>query len=666
MPVKLEATSGEHPKIGNSELKHDQLGGQAKERTKDPSGREHGGTVVAKEGSTYLVVSTSGLMAGSLDSEKDYTYKYDDENCKTKLAPVAHYNKLLNLVATARESKTTKDIKCNFEKGLAEVYISNDFGRSRAVWRLVFDSGDYKGALNCGKVNQKEISKKLGIESFHDLLEGPQAQNIVAPAPTVQTQKIIEDVPQPDKAAPPPVHQAEDAIYIDSTPANGSVPDVTKESKDVEKPDGMADHTKLYNERQEFIAKTGKVIIAEARRGNESGYVLVQYADKVCVLEETVDTDQYEYSFGTENIFAPRSHLHLLLKLAETGLDSFRRGVKKVRYAENNSSRSDLDVWLFQTCSYEAELRCNLATGAELLRKLKIVDFKTLMERCNTSPQQSKPLPTTRQRDAPIRSRRTSPHTPLAMDDSVLPSTEIVAPMVNGTTENAPVKFYTPCPNRGEYHVIATHLPQKSQRYPESGTYCIVKVNDPSEYRLWIWSQVQDMGSSVKSHAIEPQFHQPDLEALEHIGKNMGGFKAIGHKVITMLTRQYTNKFFANTVIVSIENKEKWLEILEKRTDGNTGPLRCSRTEFVKRGGKYADANAKIQLDTQAGQEYSLYLDKKAKNKNTRSMSRELTPVEVDLIREHSRELSNELTVGIKDLSMRIADVENKLARSQL
>jgi hypothetical protein len=137
--------------------------------------------------------------------------------------------------------------------------------------------------------------------------------------------------------------------------------------------------------------------------------------------------------------------------------------------------------------------------------------------------------------------------------------------------------------------------------------------------------------------------------------------------VHTLLTRP-RGKGFVNTVIVTLEEAEERKEALKRRENGNEGPIQCSMTDFTNCGGDRLVADAKAQLDTEAGLAYHEYCTAKKDNPHIRSKTRELTPIEKDAqdLIQDLRAADDEREEEIDYLRARVVILENKVSKLEL
>jgi hypothetical protein len=146
-----------------------------------------------------------------------------------------------------------------------------------------------------------------------------------------------------------------------------------------------------------------------------------------------------------------------------------------------------------------------------------------------------------------------------------------------------------------------------------------------------------------------------------------GGFTEIKHTVITVLTEERAAENpFINTVMISIDDPTIWAEALTKRADDYKGPVQCSKSAFLKHKGTAQDWEAKLQVGVPAADNYIVYMKEKKekrKGKKVRSRSRELTPVDMELMQR-----MNECESRFDDqtnLHIRVANLENIISKME-
>jgi hypothetical protein len=272
-----------------------------------------GSIIIAKEGKRYLVLHPgSGMRADILDSIEGRNMQIDHE-CREKLAPPSHAEAIRGRVQTA------KGDQIKFAEGLEKVRESNLYG-IRKIWRLEFNNGIEEVGLNCGKTEHGQICSILGINSFHDLLLVQQPQSNAAPAPLVQAQCEMEDV-QPSN--PPPEQDKTGDVQMEGTESEPPTPvisNVKRETPSLGVPIStcnlsmMEKDKRVSEERNEFIEKEGKVIIAE-QVYKQISYALIKEKKEVRIVENTPIIAKCGKSFGPEEdskCFSPPTHLDFL------------------------------------------------------------------------------------------------------------------------------------------------------------------------------------------------------------------------------------------------------------------------------------------------------------------------------------------------------------------
>ncbi|KAH7061036.1 hypothetical protein BKA63DRAFT_497697 [Paraphoma chrysanthemicola] len=445
--------------------------------------------------------------------------------------------------------------------------------------------------------------------------------------------------------------------------------------------------TRMVDDSTSYLETTGIIVAKESRYGllyNGLGMNVVEL-DPMKDYEMAIEPD-----CGMK--LAPQGHIKALDKRVATAVaagqanksdiaEEFSK--KLVRVLESNTFANKRVIWRLEFEGERYGLNCPQMKHREFCAKLGIESFEKLklggtqqpkediarvsqrqvQQGNNAVPEgQGKENPSTAAPVKPQQKQNPTSQPPLPTpssspepsveqhraqrrSSSVVPSVESPAPTTTDANQ-APTKLYTPCVDGKEYHHIATHLPYKYQKKRDD-TPCIVQVGDTLEFRLWTWGDVQrlrakpcaameefdeqDEGGSAE----EWQFHKPDEAALAVV-ENAGGFRKIPHTVHAMLTRWNKHEdTFTNSVLVSVDDTTVWKEILEARKKKNytyEGPLRCSVSEFTKKGGKYAAAMEKLQRDTEAGAkffEYKSALNGKKKSRATgRAREREWTPVD--------------------------------------
>jgi hypothetical protein len=323
----------------------------------------------------------------------------------------------------------------------------------------------------------------------------------------------------------------------------------------------------IYERQQYYIAHTGRVIIAE-EDFDDVTYILVQEEANVRLMADTPETWQYKSFIGPDidsEELTPPSHMVRLLGLADEGIDIFRKKIQGIRRV-NNECRTTLNVeiWLFKLSDHFTELRCEAGKGQDLLRKLRLPNFDGFSQFLHST---------------------TPPGSPLQQ------------PGCSANVQDS-AEF-----NSGESHVLAADMPCKHQKEPYDDTRCIVYSAPEKQYRMWTWGHARTIYRSLRPCGPNQQLHKPDEPLLNWIEEHRW-FQANDYDVITTLTYKCTDTYFVHTVLVKIKDGKKWQQLLAMRTNGDTGPLRCSKSRFIRAGGKEALVLNALQLDTEDGKAY--------------------------------------------------------------
>jgi hypothetical protein len=264
---------------------------------------------------------------------------------------------------------------------------------------------------------------------------------------------------------------------------------------------------------------------------------------------------------------APPSHMVRLMELAGEGVDQFKKKTQKVRRAINECPTLDIDILLFQISNHSTELRCEAGKSDKLLDKLGLPSLDNLWRYLNSTTPPGSPV----QHD--VQSSRSSS---------------------------------TGAHNR-ESFVVAADFSCNNQTELNDYTRCIVFHAPEKKYRMWTWGHAQSMCSSLAPCGPDKQLHKPDESLLDKIrdysGTKGSGFKAIAHTVVTALTSRYTDTFFVHTVLVEINDDKFWQELMGAERENNR-PLRCSKSRFIRAGGKESAFIDALQLDTEDGRAY--------------------------------------------------------------
>jgi hypothetical protein len=328
----------------------------------------------------------------------------------------------------------------------------------------------------------------------------------------------------------------------------------------------------IYEGQQRYIADTGRVTIAE-EMFHDSYYLLVLEEDKVRLTADTPECQKYVFLVGPDrdsSSLAPPSHMARLLKLADEGADWFKRRTERVRRAINECPALGIDILLFQMSDHSTELRCEADKSGSLLRKLGFTSLDGFLHYLNSTAPPGSPV-----QHGVHSGRRSSIET-----------------------------------HGSESYVVAADLSCNNQTEPNDGTRCIVFHAPEKKYRMWTWRHARSLYSSLASCGPDKQLHKPDeplLDWIESWSEPKGsGFKAIAHTVVTALTSRYTENCFVHTVLVTIDDPEIWRKWAEKEgvERGNTRPLRCSKSRFIKAGGRESAFIDALQLDTEEGRAY--------------------------------------------------------------
>jgi hypothetical protein len=318
----------------------------------------------------------------------------------------------------------------------------------------------------------------------------------------------------------------------------------------------------IYEAQERCIADAGGVIIAE-EFFEDVTYILVRDKNEVRLVAASPETSHYQALCGPyqDGVWlAPPSHLAKLLQLADEGIDSFRKKIQRARRVKNECPglEVEIEIWLFKSFDQSTELRCEAGHGEKLLHKLCLQSFGNFSQFLDNDKPPGSPVQ----------------H---CCDPSKV--------------------------NSGESYVVAVDVPCEHQTKLYDNTRCIVYNAPEKKYRMWSWGYTRSTCKSLISCGPGQQFHKPDQPLLEWI-KTHGGFKNIAHNVVTTLTRRQTETYFVHTVLVKIQNAELWQQLLSMRTNGNTGPLRCSKSGFIEAGGREATVIDNLQLDTEDGKAY--------------------------------------------------------------
>jgi hypothetical protein len=336
----------------------------------------------------------------------------------------------------------------------------------------------------------------------------------------------------------------------------------------------------IYEGQQCYIADTGRVIIAE-ENFDDVTYILVQEEANVRLMADTSETWQYKSCIGPytdSHELAPPSHMEKLLRLADEGIDIFRKKIRGIRRAVNECRTTlNIEIWLFKLLDHSTELRCEAGKGADLLRKLRLKDFDGFSQ----------------------------------FLDSTTPPGSPKQPLGSSANENDSAEF-----NSDESYVVAADVPCKHQEEPYEDTRCIVYSAPEKQYRMWTWGYARTIYRSLTPCGSNQQLHKPDEPLLTWIEKHRW-FQANDYDVITTLTYQCTDTYFVHTVLIKFRDDKKWQHLLGMRTNGDTGPLRCSKSRFIRAGGKEAVVLNALQLDTKDGKAYDTM------RKNKRDAKRE-------------------------------------------
>jgi hypothetical protein len=624
-----------------------------------------GGSIIAKQGSYYLIQNGSNMKAIAHKTLiKEYKVEIDS-GCDGKFAPSEHAKALLDHAKAAKN-------KSDFEKRLERIWESNEYANNRKIWRLdlwPLDNKDQKSSFNCNKGTHKDICTILGISTFDDLeCKAQRLQNKAAPEVQERTNKVQERTNEAQERTNNVQERANNAQErANGVPENGAreTPSTVARARPV----GEARHQedqRIFHDRQRIITQKGTVILAE-HRDVQGNYILVENEDGMFIEKNTGAFDSGDYLFGSEDanrVFSPWPHLAFLMDIAEQGLEHFKANIRSM-YRIKAEPTFNSELWSFEVQDFRNAHRCDSSHGSMLLRQLGVKDFDAL--RCELNLESKQTLQPKEPRDVlqfhtPPQSREPSPQHHTDSSSVVLDSIETdhrpSSPMALDSIETATDL------GSGEYHLLAVHLTKLAPDI-KSNTPCIVK-GGPKGYRVWPYRMLEDNGVIITEWAKSQPFHEADKKMLAYI-KGQGGFTKFKHKVHTLLTRP-RGKGFVNTVIVTLQEEKERTEALKHRENGNEGPIQCSLTDFTNCGGDRLVADAKAQLDTEAGLAYHEYCTAKKDNPHIRSKTRELTPIEKDAqdLIQDLRAADDEREEEIDYLRARVVILENKVSKLEL
>jgi hypothetical protein len=575
--------------------------------------------IVSKQGNEYLIYDKKHTIE-VVKQLPDKHHKAFESGRENSLIGTKNPTTLDDLIAEAKKPESTKSPRQLVEGKLRKKLHTPEFhGKGkRVIYRL-----EWADALLSSHYYRSELKKycpDLGITNLDEL--------------EARARDVQDDHP--------PVAQAHSAAII---------------SEDTPKTTGNIYFTEaeLFHKRANIIKETGKVVIASEKvKGVD--YYLVQCTDDVPIIEKTNDTESYKKCIAAdgeddkEEGFAPLSHIRKLEKYAEKGLDSFKESVKGARLAKNDHPTLDFEIWLFRIQDSLIELRCySNDVGEQLLDMLGLSDIVQLTTALNPAKDSQPAIPDPpSSSDVSFPQQRTDP----AERFETLESTEAV-PARTGD-------FYKPGDGSGRHHYFATHVGDGSKI--KDATPCIVQnVDKEDSYRIWSWKQVKDLGA--EDHTVtykfnkrqkkaypssRRQFHLPDKEG---IGRLKGwGLEPTDFSVITTLTwrvearkrRRRERKTagnrdgyeYYNSVLFTIPDttnpdatkKKQLLLNYRKQQDYNyEGPFRCSISKLRElAGNQVADQKAieGLQLDTEAGEGYSRYWQRRQEDLKNRKKSR--------------------------------------------